>query len=236
MQNGCGSGHAEITHIIGTLKKQQHWATGSTGTSLEALKQTECQPTVNNLANRRHSAVGAQAVPRQCRQMPKHAQRCPWMTARQVHLIPGKGRLTTRQRLAGVSVFQIHPVCSIAHRRARFPAPCPSCRGVLKRGKKKKRKVFLYTIFPKRPRVAHMVNHGWWRLAVGGDWRLAVGNWRLVAASGGWRWLVVGDWWLVAVGSGWRWAVGRRWRLAAVGGWRLVAVGGWWLVVPWGSP
>ena len=88
-------------------------------------------------------------------------------------------------------------------------------RAVLKGGKK----VFLYTVFPKRPHVARMFNHGWWRLAVGGWW-----------------WLVVGDWWLVAVGSGWRLAVGRRWRLAAVGGWRLVAVGGWRLVVPWGGP
>ena len=61
---------------------------------------------------------------------------------------------------------------------------------------------------------------------VGGDWRLAVGNWRLVVVGGGWRRLVVGDKWLVVVGSGWRLAVGRRWRLAAVGGsWRL-AVGG----------
>ena len=63
-----------------------------------------------------------------------------------------------------------------------------------------KKKEVLYTVFPKRPRVAHMFNHGWWWLAVGG-W-----------------WFVVGGWWLVAVGSGWRLAVGGRWRLAAVGG------------------
>ena len=108
-------------------------------------------------------------------------------------------------------------------------------RGVLKRGKK----MFLNGCFAKRPRVAHMFNHGWWRLAVGG-WRLAVGDWRLVAVGGGWRRLVVGDWWLVAVGSGWRLAVGRRWRLAAVGGWQLVrlVVGGWWslVAVPKGGP
>ena len=97
--------------------------------------------------------------------------------------------------------------------------------------------MFLFTVFPKRPRVAHMFNHGWWwlaiggwwRLAVGGDWPLAVAIWRLVAVGGGWRWLVVGDWWLVAIGSGWRLAVGRRRQVAAVGGWWLV-VGGWWLV------
>ena len=59
------------------------------------------------------------------------------------------------------------------------------------------------------PRVAHMFNDGWWRLAVGGWWRLAVGGW--------WR-LAVGGWRLVAVGS-WQWAVGGNWRLA---------VGGWW--------
>ena len=79
----------------------------------------------------------------------------------------------------------------------------------------KKKKRFLCTGFPKRPRVAHMFNHGWWRLvAVGGGWRLAVGGW--------WQ-LAVGSWQL-AVGGGWWWL--------AVGGWRLVAVGGgWWLVV-----
>ena len=82
--------------------------------------------------------------------------------------------------------------------------------------------------FAKRPRVAHMFNHGWWRLAVGGDWRLAVGDWRLAAVSGGWPRLVVGDWWLVAVGSGCQLAVGHRWQLAAAGDWQLV--------VPWGGP
>ena len=57
--------------------------------------------------------------------------------------------------------------------------------GVLKRGEKK---VLLYTVFPKRPCVAHMFNHSWWRLAVGG-----CGGWRL--ATGGWWQLVVGGWW-----------------------------------------
>ena len=79
----------------------------------------------------------------------------------------------------------------------------------------------------KSPQALHVLNHGWWRLAVGGWRRLAVGGWRLALATGGWWRLVVvgGGWWLVAVGSGWRLAVGRHWRLAAVGGWWLVAVG-----------
>ena len=80
-------------------------------------------------------------------------------------------------------------------RRCPEPSWC-ACRGVLKRGKKK----FLNGSFAKRLRVAHMFNHGWWRLAVGG-WQLVVG--------GHWRWLVVGGWW----------------RLAVVGGWRLVVAG-----------
>ena len=90
--------------------------------------------------------------------------------------------------------------------------------------------------YAKRPRVAHMFNHGWWQLAVGGWWRLAVGGWRL--ATGGWWRLVVGDWWLMAVGSGWRLAVGCRWQLAAVRDGRLVAVVGWWSLgaVPKGGP
>ena len=92
-----------------------------------------------------------------------------------------------------------------------------------------KKKVFRNQFSQKSPRALHVLNHGWWRLAVGG-WRLAVGNWRLAAVGGGWRRLVVGDWWLVVVGSGWQLAAGRRWRLAAVGGWRLVTVGGWRLV------
>ena len=74
---------------------------------------------------------------------------------------------------------------------------CSAIRGVLKKGKK----VFLNGNFAKRQRVAHMFNHGWWRLAVGG-WRLATCGW--------WRWVVVGgSWWLV---------IGGWWRLAVVGG------------------
>ena len=85
---------------------------------------------------------------------------------------------------------------------------------------KKKQKVFRYHFSEKSPRALHVLNHGWWRLALGGRRWLAVGSWQL-AVGGGWWWLaaaVVGDWWLVAVGSGWQLAVGRRWRLAAVGG------------------
>ena len=84
------------------------------------------------------------------------------------------------------------------------------------------KKVFRNQFSQKGPQALHVLNHGWWRLAVG-SWQLAVG--------GGWWRLVVGDWWLVAAVSGWQLAVGRRWRLAAVGGWRLVAVGGWQLAV-----
>ena len=76
-----------------------------------------------------------------------------------------------------------------------------------------KKKVFRYQFSQKSLRALHVLNHGWWQLAVGG-WRLAVGNWRLVVVGGGW-WLAVG---------GWR-------RLAVVGSWRLVAAGGWRLTV-----
>ena len=95
-----------------------------------------------------------------------------------------------------------------------------------------KKKVFRYQFSQKSPAL-HVLNHGWWQLAVGGWRRLAVGSW-LLAVGGGWRRLVAGGWWLEAVGSGWQLAVGRRWRLAAVGGWRLV-VGGWWRLAVDGS-
>ena len=72
------------------------------------------------------------------------------------------------------------------------------------------KKVFRNGSFAKRRRVAHMFDHGWWRLALRSWWRLAVGGW----------WLAVGSWWwLVAVGGGW-WLV----------------IGGWWFVVPGGGP
>ena len=88
--------------------------------------------------------------------------------------------------------------------------------------------VFQNCSFAKRPHVAHMFHHDWWRLAVGG-W------WQLVAVGGGW-WLVIGGWWVLVVG-GWRLAaVGSGWRLPVGGGWWLVAVGGWRLAVPKGGP
>ena len=68
-------------------------------------------------------------------------------------------------------------------------------------GKRNKKKVFRNQFSQKSPRALHVLNHGWWRLAVG-SWRLAVGNWWLVAVGGGWRRLVVvgGGWWLVIGG------------------------------------
>ena len=101
---------------------------------------------------------------------------------------------------------------------------------------KKKEKVFRYQFSQKSLRALHVLNHGWWRLAVGG-WRLAVGGWQL-AVGGGWRRLVVGDWWLVAVDmvGSWRLVAAGGWWLAVGGGWRLAGVGGRRLVVPWGVP
>ena len=75
----------------------------------------------------------------------------------------------------------------------------------------------------KGPRAFHVLNHGWWQLAVGSWRQLAVGSWQL-AVGGGW-------WWLAAVG-GWRLVVGGSWQWLAVGGWSPLAVGaGWWLAV-----
>ena len=84
-----------------------------------------------------------------------------------------------------------------------------------------KKKVFRYTVSPKKPTGTPCVGGG--RLAVGG-WRLAVG--------GSWWWLAaVGGWGLV-VDGGWQWlAVGRRRRLAVGGCWRLAVGGCWWLAV-----
>ena len=84
-------------------------------------------------------------------------------------------------------------------------------------------------------RALHVLNHGWWRLAVGGwrlaavaGWRLATGGWwQLVVVGGGW-WLVIGGWWQLAMVGSWRLVAAGGWRrLVAVGGWQLVAVGGW---------
>ena len=100
-------------------------------------------------------------------------------------------------------------------------------RGVLN-GEKKETKSVL--VSQKSPRALHVLNHGWWQLAVGGWRRLAVGGWQL-ATGGWWRLVVVGGGWWLAVG-GWRQlAVVGSWRLVAAGGWRrLAAVGGWRLV------
>ena len=67
---------------------------------------------------------------------------------------------------------------------ARTTATATAAHGGSFREGGKNRKVFLYTVSPKRLRVAHMFNHGWWRLAVGGWWPLAAGSWQL--AVGGW--------------------------------------------------
>ena len=48
-----------------------------------------------------------------------------------------------------------------------------------------KKKVFRNQFSQKSPRALHVLNHGWWRLAVGGGWRLAVGGWWWLAAVGG---------------------------------------------------
>ena len=76
----------------------------------------------------------------------------------------------------------------------------------------REKKVFRNQFSQKSPRALHVLNHGWWRLAVGGGWQLATG--------GGWRRLVVGGWWRLAVG-GWS-------PLAVGGGWWLAVGGGWW--------
>ena len=101
-----------------------------------------------------------------------------------------------------------------------------SARAVLNR----KKKVFQNQFSQKSTRALHVLNPGWWRLAVGG-WQLATGGWwRLVVVGGGW-WLVIGGWWrLAVVGSWWLVAAGGLRRLVAGGWWRLVAVGGWRLV------
>ena len=56
-------------------------------------------------------------------------------------------------------------------------------------GPKRKKKQCSGTSFPQKAR-----GHSMCSTMVGGGWRLAVGNWRLVAVGGGWRRLVVGDW------------------------------------------
>ena len=64
---------------------------------------------------------------------------------------------------------------------------------------KRKKKVFRYTVFPKKPAGTAcaqpwLVAVGGWRLAAVGGWQLATGGWwRLVVVGGGW-WLVIGGW------------------------------------------
>ena len=81
-------------------------------------------------------------------------------------------------------------------------------------------------VFPKSPQALHVLNHGWWRLAVGG-WQLAVG--------GGWWWLVIGGWWRLAVVGSWRLVAAGGWRRLVVGGWWRLVVGGWWRLAADGS-
>ena len=68
---------------------------------------------------------------------------------------------------------------------------CSLSRGRAGRSLTQKKQSVPEPVFPKKsPRALHVLNHGWWRLAVGG-WRLAVGGgWRL-AVDGSWR-LAVG--------------------------------------------
>ena len=49
-----------------------------------------------------------------------------------------------------------------------------------------KKKVFRYTVFPKKPAGTSCVQ----------PWLVAVGGWQLAVGGGWWR-LVVDDWWLV---------------------------------------
>ena len=112
----------------------------------------------------------------------------------------------------------------VAHSIGIASYPLISSKAVLNRGKKS----VPLLVFPKRPAGTPCAQPG--LVAVNG-WRLAVGNWRLVAVGGGWRQLVVGDWWLVAVGSGWRLVAVGGWRLVAASRWRRLVVGGWWRLV-----
>ena len=104
---------------------------------------------------------------------------------------------------------EAHPCCA---QRPKTTA-CAPPRAVLNGTKK----VFRDQFSQKSPQALHVLNHGWWPLAVG---------WWLVVVGGGW-WLVIGGWWRLAVVSRWRLVAAGGWRrLVSVGGWRLVAVGG----------
>ena len=70
------------------------------------------------------------------------------------------------------------------------------------------KKEFRYQFSQNSPQALHVLNHGWWRLAVG-NWRLAVvGGWQF--ATGNWWRLVVGSWWRLVVGGWWRLALGHQ--------------------------
>ena len=83
------------------------------------------------------------------------------------------------------------PMCPCASCPTYLPTPYSRAGRSLKKVEKK---VFRNQFSQKSPRALHVLNHGWWRLAVGSWRRLAVGSWQL-AVGGGW-------WWLAAVG-GW---------------------------------
>ena len=96
--------------------------------------------------------------------------------------------------------------------------------------KEKKKSV---PVSQKSPRALHVLNHGWWQLAVGGWRRLAVGSWQL-AVDGGW-WLTVGGWRHLAVVGSWRLVAAGGWRRLVAGGWWRLVVGGWWRLAVDGS-
>ena len=83
-----------------------------------------------------------------------------------------------------------HTPCPKHHPPTGRPPPkCPgtrctdTTRAVLNGEKKRKEKVFRNQSSQKSPQALYVLNHGWWRLAVGG-WRLvAVGGWRLAVGG-----------------------------------------------------
>ena len=116
----------------------------------------------------------------QHQQVPQ-ANWCPlWLVAVGRH--PRRGAKHT----CTTSPTGVHHICTTSAPgpkssgyRARI-YPCVTGRGAFKR----KEKVFLIGSFAKRRRVAHMFNHGWWRLTVGSWWRLAVGGGLWLAVGG----------------------------------------------------
>ena len=76
------------------------------------------------------------------------------------------GVKTRKSKHTACAIHQAPPEHAAHHRWVKL-------RVVLKGGKKKQ--VFQNCSFSKKPCVAHMFNHGWWRSAVW--WQLAVGGW-----------------------------------------------------------